>query len=78
MKGAVPLPCSSSFFLTVATAWNAGFSVVDFVSPDAYDYAQMGREIRSGYGFSTRQLLPRHIPYLFERGYLRTGHPPNL
>jgi len=43
-------------------------------NPDACDYAQMGREIYRGHGFATTQMMPRHIPFLDEHGYLDREH----
>lgn len=65
-------------FATVIVVWCDGFTLAQFVSRDAHDYAQMGREIRSGHGFSTLQLFPRHIAYLDQRGLLHSEHIPNL
>ncbi len=65
-------------FLAIAFVWARGFSENDFTNPDALDYAQMGREIFEGHGFATKQLFPRHIPFLFSRGYLESEHIPNL
>lgn len=51
------------FLLSVAI-WVTGYSVSYFENPDAYDYAQMGRELRTGHGFSTLQIFPRHLTLL--------------
>lgn len=66
------------FFIAVGIVWIVGYNGNYFVWPDAYDYAQMGREIRAGHGFSTLQVLPGHIPFLAEKGYLEQEHWPNL
>ncbi len=72
--------CGIGLVLTVllAVLWIQCFSTAEFTNPDAFDYAQMGREIRDGRGFSTIQTFPKHIPYLAERGWLATAHWPNL
>lgn len=62
----------------IAIIWVWGFSTVHFNRPDAYDYAQMGREISNGNGFSTLQIFPRHIPFLHKKGYLKKDNWPNL
>jgi 4-amino-4-deoxy-L-arabinose transferase-like glycosyltransferase len=72
------VPAFLFLFLAIVAAWAAGFGEEDFTNPDAYDYAQMGREIRRGHGLSTRQLFPRHIPFMAARGYLNSEHIPNL
>lgn len=61
-----------------AVIWLWGFNTSYFTNPDAFDYAQMGREISKGNGFSTLQIFPKHIPYLHETGYLERGSWPNL
>lgn len=65
-------------FLVAALVWITGFSTNHFYRPDAWDYAQMGKELGDGNGFSTRQVFPRHIPFLDERGHLQEDHWPNL
>lgn len=67
-----------AFTCVVSACWLAEFSTAYFANPDAYDYAQMGRELRSGHGFATRQLFPRHLPTLTELGLLQAHHAPNL
>jgi len=64
--------------LVIAIIWVWGFSTVHFERPDAYDYAQMGREISNGNGFSTLQIFPRHIPFFHKKGYLKKENWPNL
>ena len=75
-KFAIPL----GLFIIAAVLWLMGYDTVHFINPDAFDYAQMGREIYTGHGFATAHLYPRHIPYLAEQGYLlqNIGHWPNL
>ena len=64
--------------LTIASCcWLFAFNP-SLIYPDAYDYAQMGREIARGNGFSSQQLLPRHIPFLAEHGLWDTRPWPNL
>lgn len=64
--------------LVGATLWIAGLTTEPFHANDSYDYAQMGREIRLGHGFSTLQAFPRHLAFLEERGLLDQPHWPNL
>lgn len=65
-------------FLIITVTWFWGFNTSYFYQPDAYDYAQMGREISNGNGFSTLQVFPRHIPFLDKKGYLQKDNWPNL
>lgn len=67
-------------FIVATVLWYLGYSKVYFVNPDAFDYAQIGREIFTGHGSTTAQIFPRHIPYLAAQGYLinNIGHWPNL
>lgn len=60
------------------TAWWSEFSLGFVHGNDAYDYAQMGHEIASGRGFSTRQIFPRHVPFFAEHGFLDAADWPNL
>lgn len=64
----------------VGGLWLTGFTSYYFQNPDAYDYAQMGREILTGNGFRTLQIFPRHVFFMAEQGYLNlsNGHWPNL
>ena len=80
-----PAVCSSRqwlvclvLVLALSAVWIWGFNTSYFVAPDAYDYAQMGREIRLGHGMSTLQTFPKHIPWLADKGYLGNEHWPNL
>ncbi len=66
------------FFLGVAVLWSALFTTARFEKRDAYDYAQLGRQIHSGEGFTTRQIFPRYIPYLHDKGYLDEENWPSL
>ncbi len=66
-----------ALLLFATGCWLAAFEPF-LVYPDAYDYAQMGREIRRGHGFATQQTFPRHIPTLAELGYWQDAHWPNL
>lgn len=74
----------TSLFLCVALTclacglWIARWDRSVFADVDVYDYAQMGREIYSGNGASTLQILPRHIPFLHDRGLLQSENWPNL
>jgi 4-amino-4-deoxy-L-arabinose transferase-like glycosyltransferase len=65
-------------FLTVSIIWTCAFSTANFERPDAYDYAQMGRELSRGNGFSTLQIFPRHIRFFHDRGFLEKDNWPNL
>ena len=67
-----------SLFLIITVTWFWGFNTSYFYHPDAYDYAQMGREISNGNGCSTLQIFPRQIPFLYKAGYLRKENWPNL
>lgn len=65
-------------FLLITIIWSWGYNTAYFATPDAHDYAQMGREISNGNGFSTLQIFPRHIPLLDKKGYLQKENWPNL
>ena len=67
-----------SLFLIITITWVWGFNTSYFTSPDAYDYAQMGKEISNGNGFSTLQIFPRQIPFFQKKGYLEKENWPNL
>lgn len=60
------------------TLWSGSYSLGYVHGNDAYDYAQMGREIAQGNGFATRQIFPRHVPYYAEHGLLDSESWPNL
>ena len=64
--------------LFVAIRWFGAYNQSGLRNPDSFDYAQMGRELTRGNGFSTRQLLPRHLTYLSERNLLNENPIPNL
>ena len=64
--------------LVALTCWLARYDRSLFADNDAFDYAQMGREIYLGHGASTLQIMPRQIPLLEEWGYLHAEHWPNL
>ncbi len=66
------------FFLGTSALWAACFTVDRFIVRDAYDYAQIGRQIREGDGYTTRQIFPRHIPYIEQKGYLEEDWPSLL
>ena len=66
------------FFVAAAVLWAATFTTARFEKRDAYDYAQLGRQIHSHQGFSTRQIFPRYVPYLAEKGYLHAEQWPSL
>jgi hypothetical protein len=65
-------------FAAVVLLWCLVFSTGRFSNPDAHDYAQMGRELRQGHGFATKQVFARHIPKLKREGLLDAAHWPNL
>src|SRR5437773_3283257 len=67
-----------AFFCLVSVVWVAVFTTRNFENRDAYDYAQMGREIVQGHGLATKQIFPRHIGYLKDRGILTPQRLPNL
>lgn len=58
--------------------WAANYTTRHFENPDAFDYAQMGHQIRLGRGMTTQHVLPRHVPYLEAKGLLESGPVPNL
>ena len=64
--------------ITISSFWLSGYSEGRFKNPDSYDYAQIGRELRKGNGFSTLQIFPRHVSYLNESGYLKNERWPNF
>jgi 4-amino-4-deoxy-L-arabinose transferase-like glycosyltransferase len=66
--------------IVTTVLWYLGYSKAYFIKSDAYDYAQMGRELFAGHGFTTAQIFPRHIPYMAKEGHLidDIGHWPNL
>jgi len=68
------------FLLLAAAAviWQWGFNTSYFANPDAFDYAQMGRQLADGKGFSTLQVFPKHIRYFHQTGYLQKENCPNL
>ncbi len=63
--------------IAAATLWAASFTTDRFVDRDAYDYAQIGRQIRQGAGFTTAQTFPRHLPTMQQKGLL-DGDWPSL
>ena len=67
-------------FLSVAVAvvWGSLFTIDRFVDRDAFDYAQIGRQLAHHEGFTTRQVFPRHIPYLDGIGLLKEAEWPSL
>jgi 4-amino-4-deoxy-L-arabinose transferase-like glycosyltransferase len=64
--------------LVAGAVWVWGFNSHYFNRRDAYDYAQLSRQVYLGDGLSTLQIFPRHIAYFQERGLLDAGHWPNL
>ena len=64
--------------ICIIVAWIEQLPSSTLEDNDAFDYAQMGRQIRLGKGFSTLHLFPRQIPYLYSHGYLKTEPAPNL
>ncbi len=65
-------------FLAISIIWLWAFNTNSFWKADALDYAQMGRELGRGKGFSTLQTFPRHIRFFQEKGYLEKENWPNL
>jgi 4-amino-4-deoxy-L-arabinose transferase-like glycosyltransferase len=65
-------------FLIITIIWFWGYNTSYFATPDAHDYAQMGRQISDGNGFSTLQIFPRHVSFLDKIGFLRKENWPNL
>jgi len=70
--------CCGALTALALGVWLYGFSPDHFRNPDAYDYAQMGRELHRGHGFATLQIFPRHVPFLAEHGHLNGEHWPEL
>jgi hypothetical protein len=66
------------FFILISSLWISQFTLSYFQNPDAYDYAQIGRELSKCNGFSTLQIFPRHIPFLQTKGFLSAPHWPEL
>jgi hypothetical protein len=66
------------FSFIAAVLWVSCFSVARFADRDAFDYAQIGRQLRQGEGFTTRQTFPRHIPYMAQRGMVDAPWPSLL
>ena len=64
--------------LLVAALWFWGFNTHSFNRRDAFDYAQLARQVYRGEGLSTLQIFPRHIPYFHAQGILDASHWPNL
>jgi len=69
---------AGSLSVAVAVVWGSLFTVDRFVDRDAFDYAQIGRQIAHHKGFTTRQVFPRHIPYLDAIGHLENVEWPSL
>ena len=75
-RASVLIPVGISLVITLGWIW--GFNTSYFVRRDAYDYGQLAAEFRRGHGFSSLQIFPRHVPYLYEREILTKDHWPNL
>jgi hypothetical protein len=73
----VTLATAAAFGVAALFWWSAA-NPGTVRSPDASDYAQMGRELARGHGFATRQIFPRHVPFLAERNLLEGDRWPNL
>lgn len=61
-------------FVVISGLWFWGFNTTFFLNPDAYDYAQMGREISNGNGFRKkleRTFTDSHGAFLLELETLR-------
>ena len=52
----------------LAVIFALGYTREQFYNADAYDYAQMGRELAEGRGFTGLQAFPRHLVFFHERG----------
>ena len=72
--------CTVALLLLLAAAviWSWAFNTSLFPNPDAFDYAQMGRQLADAKGFSTLQVFPKHIRYFHETGCLQKENWPNL
>lgn len=64
-------------FATALLLWWLTADPASARSNDALDYAQMGRQLATGEGFTTLQVFPRHARFLAENG-LAEGPWPNL
>jgi len=54
--------------LVLAVLFSLGYTREQFYNADAYDYAQMGRELAEGRGFTGLQAFPRHLVFFQGRG----------
>ncbi len=66
------------FFVATGALWLMLFTTDRLVQRDAYYFAQLGRQIRLGHGYTSGQIFPRYIPYFQERGFLHDGEWPSL
>jgi 4-amino-4-deoxy-L-arabinose transferase-like glycosyltransferase len=64
--------------LVVAALWIWAFNTHSFDRRDAYDYAQLSRQVYRGDGLTSLQIFPRHVPYFQRLGILSSGTWPNL
>ena len=69
---------AASLSVAAAVIWGSLFTVDRFVARDAFDYAQIGRQLAHHKGFTTRQVFPRHIPFLDGIGLLKDVEWPSL
>ena len=69
-------PLAAASFAAVALAGFAWVSVDGLWRPDAFDYAQIAREIARGHGFSSLQAIyALHLDFLREHDALATDWP---
>ena len=54
--------------LLLSVVFARGYTREQFYNADAYDYAQMGRQLAEGQGFTGLQAFPRHLVFFHERG----------
>jgi len=72
------LPAIATLLAAVALAVFTGSTVRELWRPDAFDYAQIARELHAGNGFTTRQAIYLlHLEFLERSGGLE-GPWPNL
>ncbi|MAB80618.1 MAG: hypothetical protein CMJ89_14795 [Planctomycetes bacterium] len=68
----------AGLFSVLALAFARGYTHEYFYNADAYDFAQMGRQLAEGEGFTTLQAFPRHLVFFEGRGLEDQAPWPNL
>lgn len=64
--------------LLVTVVWTISLSSSHLHEYDAFDYAQIGRQIASGHGMTSLQIFPREVSWLKAHGYTIGNALPNL